>query len=112
MSDVPHDRKMCLKRTFSFLFCAVIQNHSSDGSLQLVALGMGKSPCEHFIIFTCNIHTHDSSHSTYINSRYKAFYWPIKKVRDEEMGPGLCEVKSTKVLIQFQPIQRISHRKK
>jgi hypothetical protein len=79
--------KICLKRTLSFLFhlikpinsfCAVIQNDSLDGSLQLVAACMVKSPCEQFIIFTCNIHTDDSSHSSYINSRYKAFYSPIQ----------------------------------
>jgi hypothetical protein len=59
-------------------FCAVIQTDSSDGSLQLVVPRVGKSRCEQFIIFTCNIHTHNSSPSTYINSRYKAFYSPIK----------------------------------
>jgi hypothetical protein len=62
MSDLPNDRKMCFKRTFSFLFFfhlikpiktfyVVIQKDSSDWSLELVEPRMGKSPCEQFIIF-------------------------------------------------------------
>jgi hypothetical protein len=87
MSEVPHDRKMCLKTTFSSIFSPYQTNQHilcsySERFFRWVtstcSLVWGKSPCEQFIMFTCNIHTHDSSISRYIDSHYKVFYSPLK----------------------------------
>jgi len=85
MSDVPHDRKIALRGPFPFFFHLTNQHilcSYSDRFFRLVtstcSASHGQKPLWTVIIFTCNIHTHDSSHSTYINSRYKAFYSQLK----------------------------------